>query len=147
MKSWFQGLKGRLLLAALLPLLGFVSLFYVAETSLNKAGAMLKRAHTELIPNFEELGEMRQSRNKFLYQAYASLLDWNDLKKKESHIKSCLEAMEEFRTSYKAYTESPFQPGEEVIHNRVKDQMPEFFSSMEKIVEHLKGTQPEEFEK
>ena len=69
LSSWFKGIKGRLLLAAVIPVVGFAITFGISFRGLDSFNKMLTTVHTSIVPNLQAIGEMRQSRNKFSYQA------------------------------------------------------------------------------
>lgn len=68
--SWFKGIKGRLLFAACVPVVGFAILFGISHNGFGKLNNVIASAHGTLIPNIVSLYELRQARNKFGYMAW-----------------------------------------------------------------------------
>ncbi|MDG0817560.1 HAMP domain-containing methyl-accepting chemotaxis protein [Bdellovibrio svalbardensis] len=141
--GWFQGIKGRLLLAAFLPLIGIGIIFGVAFNGLNKTNVILNTAHESIIPNFAAIGEMRQSRNKFSSKILEATLHGQKPDERAAFLKSAREGIKEFSDNYVAYTKAPFLPGEEVIHDKVKAEIPEFIKTMETIATLMEANDPE----
>ncbi|MFS4460418.1 methyl-accepting chemotaxis protein [Bdellovibrio sp. HCB2-146] len=141
--SWFRGLKGRLLFAAFLPMIGFGIIFSVALNGLNKTQVIIEDAHTLIIPNLQAISEMRQSRNKFGYQVWSGIDAAGNPEERAKRVKSAREAMEEFSTNYTKYVNAKFVEGEAEIHDKAKDSVKPLLASMEKIVGLLEKGTPE----
>jgi methyl-accepting chemotaxis protein len=146
LSSWFRGLKGRLLFAAFLPMIGFAIIFAVAMQGQNKTAVLMDNAHTLIIPNLQAISEMRQARNKFGYQAWAALDAASRPADLEKHIKSMEEALSEFKEYYTKYLNARFADGEQVIADKVKPSIPPFYAAMEKSIELMKTGTPEKMQ-
>lgn len=133
LSSWFKGIKGRLIFAAFMPLVGFAIIFGISFRGLDRIDTMLSTANGTIIPNLQYIGEMRQARNKFTYQALAAM-DAEDAATRTSRLEGAKEAITEFKDNYKSYVDAPFVPGEDEVHNKVKGVMPEFFALIDQIV-------------
>ncbi|QDK37324.1 methyl-accepting chemotaxis protein [Bdellovibrio sp. NC01] len=142
LSSWFKGIKGRLLIAAIIPFIGFAILFSVAMRGLDRTNDILSTAQKTVIPNLFYLGEMRQSRNKFGYKALEVQLNNENPEKREKSLKAAEEAIKEFSDNYKKYADAPFIPGEDEIHNKGKASVPELVSAMNKIKDLLETKDP-----
>lgn len=140
---WFRGIKGRLLFAACVPVVGFIIVFIVAMNGLNRTNKIVKTAHETLIPNSIALGDMRVSRNRFTGKAFEAIVYADKPEKKEKAIKAMEKTSGEFAAAYNAYAKAPFVNGESIIHDRVKGSIPEFLKEMEMITTLLKTTDPE----
>ncbi|WP_415063424.1 methyl-accepting chemotaxis protein [Bdellovibrio sp.] len=143
MTGWFKGIKGNLLMAAFIPMIGFAIIFFVAMSGLDKTNTYLEDAHSLLIPNIQSIGEMRQSRNKFGYHTWAAIENINDSAERTKRIKSAREGIEEFSSNYTKYANARFAEGEAVIHDKVKAQIPEFIKVMEKIAQLVETGEPQ----
>lgn len=143
LSQWFRGIKGRLLFAAFVPVIGFIVVFYVAIAGLNKTNKIIEIAHESLVPKSISQGDMRVSRNQFIGKAYEALVYADKPEKKEKAIKAMEKTITEFSAAYTAYTKAPFVEGEAAIHERVKGSVPEFLKAMETITTLLNSTDPE----
>lgn len=141
--SWFRGLKGRLLFAAFLPMIGFAVIFSVAINGQNKTAVLMNDAHTLIIPNLQYLSELRQSRNKFGYQAWAAIDVVNNPEDFDNRVKSAKEAITEFKENYDAYSKARFTEGEAEIDAKLKHVLPAFYAAMDKVVSLLETRSPE----
>ncbi|WP_413581127.1 methyl-accepting chemotaxis protein [Bdellovibrio sp. HCB288] len=143
--GWFRGIKGRLLFAAIIPVIGFSILFGVAYSTMARYNDMLQIYSDTLVPNMDFIGEMRQSRNKFGYRILLAL-DTQDPEMRKKSINYAAEGAKEFEDHYKEYVAAPFLPGEDAIHNQAKDEVPEFLKVMESILEKTKSGTPEDLQ-
>lgn len=141
--SWFRGLKGRLLFAAFLPMIGFGIIFAVAIQGQNKTAVLMDDAHNLIIPNLQYLSELRQSRNKFGYQVWAAIDAVNQPEDFEKRIKSAKEAITEFKDNYDLYSKARFAEGEAEIDAKLKPIIPAFYAAMDKIVALMEARTPE----
>ncbi|MFM6927651.1 MAG: methyl-accepting chemotaxis protein [Bdellovibrio sp.] len=141
LSSWFKGIKGRLLFAAIMPVVGFAIIFGISFRGLDTFNKMLTTVHTSIIPNLQAISEMRQARSKFSYQALAAM-DAEDAETRNSRLKSAQEAVKEFKENYKKYTDAPFLDGEDKIHDKAKNHVPEFFALMDQILTLVDNSDP-----
>ncbi len=143
LSAWFKGIKGRLLLAAFMPVIGFAIIFGVSFRGLNKTNVILSSAHESIIPNLAALGSMRQARNKFSYKILEASIYGSSPELRKPYLEIAKEGMKEFNEGYVAYTKAPFLPGEDAIHDKVKGKIPEFTKMMDNIVAMMEENSPE----
>jgi Methyl-accepting chemotaxis protein len=132
--SWFKGIKGKLLVAAVMPVIGFCILGSVAYTGLTKVIDLLNVANEQVIPTFDVLGEMRQSRNKFNFQALNAMDAASHPEKMKEYLKEAQSAYKEFRTAQETYDPVPRTPEEDKSYQKVKPKFPEYYAGMEKVL-------------
>ncbi len=134
-KSYFKGIKGKLLISGLIPLVGFLIVSvssYVSQVSLLK---IISYSNEVLIPNIKSNLEMGQSRIRFNLHMTAALLASEDPKEYEFRKTSMKSAIEEFETAYKSYNSTPFLPAEEILHDKNKDDIQFFIVEMKKVAD------------
>jgi methyl-accepting chemotaxis protein len=124
-------------------MIGFGIIFAVAMQGQNKTAVLMNDAHTLIIPNLQYIGEMRQSRNKFGYQAWAALDAVTRPAELEKHVKSMQEAITEFKENYTSYLNARFAEGEAEIAEKAKPSIPPFYAAMDKITELMAAGNPE----
>ncbi|MFM6927650.1 MAG: methyl-accepting chemotaxis protein [Bdellovibrio sp.] len=139
--SWFSGIKGRLLFAAVLPIFGFTAIFFVSVNGFDKMQKVISSAHVDIIPNLDALGEMRQARNKFGFQSWA-YLNATTPKEKETSLKTLKQGAEEFEAAFKDYQDSTFMPAEEKLFDSVKTAFPSIIGDMKTITALLETNNP-----
>lgn len=136
LSSWFRGIKARLLIAALLPLVAFTITYVVTTLSTNRLEEMLKTSHQVIIPNQQLLGEMKAARLGFPLDLREILqtgaLEPKQLQKLEDHYKL-------FKVSYEDYLKSPNLEGESEIDKKYENDVKLTIEHMGKIVEVLKS--------
>lgn len=145
LSTWFRGLKGRLLFAAILPLIGYAVLFSVSYLGIGKETQIINVAHESLIPNIDAIANMRNCRNRFGYQTLKVITD-ESADGRASHLKEAAGSIAEFESFYSAYTKAPFLPGEEAIHEKAKGDIANTISVMKEIVQVLQSDSPHRIE-
>lgn len=140
--SWFKGIKGKLLFAATLPIIGFSIIFSIAFSGLQSLGDMLNKANTETTPNLIEVGEMRQARNRFNYFVLATG-DAPDEKTRKEDIAEAKKSIEEYFEALGNYQKLPSPPSIADTDDAGDKMAPEFRKSMEEAVALLEKNNPE----
>lgn len=143
--SWFRGIKGRLLFAALFPLIGFTITFMVTMASVKKLEAALNTAHKTIIPNQQVLTEMKMSRMGFSISMDEALdkpetVNLKAVTHAEENVKS-------FKAAYSDYQKNPFLPGESEIHNASKENIKKSIDLMEACIADAKSGDVEKAKK
>lgn len=140
--SWFHGIKGKLLIAATLPLLGFGIVYTISSAGMREIAGYLENSHKNIIPNLQALGEMRQARNKFGYQIYAAM-SMETAEKREERLKIAREAIAEFRTAMDTYESVPFTPEMEKLYEPAKNAKVEYLKTLEEVASLVAKATPE----
>lgn len=132
--TWFKGIKGRLLAAAVLPVIGFMIMGAISLNGITNVVHLLDVANDQVIPTFDLVGEMRQARNKYLFGVWAAMEHGDDLAKKEFYLKAAIEGLDEFRKAQEIYDPIKRTPEEDTAYQKVKPLFAEYYSSMEKVI-------------
>ncbi|ASD64141.1 HAMP domain-containing methyl-accepting chemotaxis protein [Bdellovibrio bacteriovorus] len=140
--SWFKGIKGKLLVAAFLPMVGFAILGSIALNGISSVVNLLDIANEQVIPTFDMVGEMRQARNKFQYGAWAAMEHTDEPEKLASYLKTATDGMNEFRKAQETYDPIPRTPEEDKAYQMAKPLFPEYYASMEKIISLIGSSDP-----
>lgn len=131
--SWFKGIKGKLLISAIVPFVGFIFSGYIAFSGTSQLNGLLESAHTDVIPNIKVLYQLREARNKFSYRALASLGDMKLGIDPADDIAAAHAAVEEYKTALDQYSKAKFAPEEAKQFAEVKDTFHQFIAMMERI--------------
>ncbi|WII72046.1 methyl-accepting chemotaxis protein [Bdellovibrio sp. 22V] len=137
LSSWFKGIKGKLLFAAALPLVGFGTVWLISHSGMSGLAKVISSSNNDVIPSLQGLGQIRTGRNKFGYQAYAALNFRGNAEKKAERLKIAREAIDEIKKGIEFYESFPFTPEGEKLWApmaRIKEPL---FASMEKVVKLL----------
>lgn len=105
--SWFKGIKGKLLFAAVLPLIGFGMLFFTSNNGFNKTGAIITTAHESLIPNLDSIGGMQNARNRFGFKATQAIYETGNAKLREEYLAEAKQGVSDFGRQYENYLATP----------------------------------------
>lgn len=135
--SWFRGLRGKLLLSALLPVLAFVLITGIAVTSLNSLGTLLTSAYSETIPTLDSLGGMGMQRARIGYFIWASLANKEDQKSRHNFIAKAKDAFAEFKKSQDYYESTPPLPEEVKLYAKSKEGKARFRELTEQLISSL----------
>lgn len=103
--SWFKGLKGRLLLSALVPVVAFTGLTALSLSVSSKLGTQLETAYENFIPTYKVLDNIlvyRASTGYFMWAALGSGPTPDVRKDYLKKTKRAIDSMNKFRDQYEA---------------------------------------------
>ncbi|WP_413581128.1 methyl-accepting chemotaxis protein [Bdellovibrio sp. HCB288] len=142
LSSWFRGIKGKLLFAACLPLVGFSIIYFISSSSMSKLNVYLDSANLNIIPNLAAVGEMRQARNKFGYQVFAAM-SMDTAEKRQERIKIAREAIAEFKKGMDSYKSAPSDPKLAATDKKAYDALNEYMNLLEETAKLAESGIPE----
>lgn len=145
--SWFRGIKGKLFFSALLPLLGFTVLGYVAFSNLKSVSGMLNDSYVNIIPNVDALGRIEGARARVGQYLWGSIANREAAKHRDSYLAKAQVAIDEFKEAVKRYEASPDLPGEEQIYAPMKASNASYVAHVEGFLKDLKDYSPASYEK
>ncbi|WP_413570087.1 methyl-accepting chemotaxis protein [Bdellovibrio sp. HCB117] len=145
--AWFRGIKGKLLFAAVLPVIGFAILGAISFNGANRLNTLLESTHHNVIPNLQILAQMRLARANYGYHAFAAVTTLQQPEIFADELKQTRDAIVQFNDGFKKYQDSSFMPEEEKKFTAVKDYYPQMVSTMEKIVELIETKDPNNLDK
>ncbi|MBO9665537.1 MAG: chemotaxis protein [Bdellovibrio sp.] len=143
--AWFRGIKGKLLFAAVLPVIGFAIIYTISHSSMGGLGAMLNVANKDTIPNMAAVGEMRQARNKYGYQIFAAMA-MPTAEKRVERVKMARDGMNEFRDNFKIYSRMPSPPELDATDKKAYAVFEEYIALLEKGAALTETGKPEAYE-
>lgn len=144
---WLRGIKGKLFLSAILPVLGFGILTWVAYSNLTSVSGMLGESYTSVLPNVESLSAIEGGRARIGQYLWATISNRDSEKHHDNYLNKAVQALEEYKDAVKRYEAAPNLPGEEVIYAPMKSNYKDFVSRVEGFIEALKDKSPENYEK
>ncbi|AFY01159.1 HAMP domain-containing methyl-accepting chemotaxis protein [Bdellovibrio bacteriovorus] len=142
LSSWFKGIKGKLLVAAFMPVVGFAILGSIAINGITNVVQLLDVANEQVIPTFEMVGDMRAARNKFLYGSWAAMEHLDEPEKLASYLKAASEGVDEFRKAQEVYDPIPRTPEEDKSYQTVKPLFAEYYATMDKVLALIGSADP-----
>lgn len=141
-KSFFRGIKGKILLSVFIPVIAFIGITGVNLSGLMKVNSKIAIAVTDIIPslqNLEEVIKHTHSMGQFAWTAIAS--DKPETKKAN---------LEKLKSNYAKFKEHLilFEKGlshkEEIeAYNKVKPILGDFYSLTDQAISHLEKATPE----
>jgi methyl-accepting chemotaxis protein len=145
--SWFKGIKGKLLVAALLPLVGFAILGFVSFTGLTSISRMLGDSYTQIIPNVDALGQIEGGRARIGQYLWGATANLNFEKRRNTYIEKLEQALKEYKDAVATYEAAPDLEGEQAIYAPMKNNHASYVAHVEEFVQLLKTPTPENYEK
>lgn len=143
-KTWFRGLRGKLLFSAILPIIAFTVLTGLSLRSMNNLGDMLSDAYTDIIPSMDGVGQIGTQRARVGYFIWAALANKEDFKSRSNFIKKAKEAFDDFKKGQALYESTPMDDEEAKNYTRAKEIKSEFYALTERMISSLEKNLPEE---
>lgn len=143
-RTWLRGLRGKLLLSALLPVFAFALLAGLSVKSMTVLGTMLTTAYTDLIPNMDGLGQIGTQRARVGYFIWAALANKEDLKSRTNFINKAKDAFAEFKKGQDFYESTTLDDEEMKNYAKAKEIKPTFYALTEKMISLLEKNTPED---
>lgn len=134
MKTWFKGIKGRLLVAACLPVLALSGIIGLSLNTSSKLGVLLVDSFDRVIPNLDSIGDMRAGRGNALYYLFGAYsMVGTDKDFALDYIAKGRDSIKQLKEAMASYESLPFAPGEEEIFNKFKPKKERFYTVTEEI--------------
>lgn len=140
LSAWTKGIKGRLLLVAIFPVVAFGIIYTFTYSGLNQLSKLVQSAHEDILPNVASLDAMRIAENRFGYRIWEGIINPED---RPEVLKDAHETLKAFDEAYYKYTHSSFDPEEEKLYNQYKEQFSLYTTTAKAILADLEKGTPE----
>lgn len=144
LKSWIHGLRGKLLMAAVLPVLCLSGMTYLAVSELNRLGDDLENVYVTLIPSLDTLGQIttyRASVGYFFWAAYGT----KDQAASDEFVKKARRSFDLLKKYQDSYEKTPQSlAGEKANYQKVQDGRARYNELTEMILALLSKNTPED---
>lgn len=138
MKQWFKGIRGRLLVAACLPVIALGVVIALSLNTATKLGGMLDESYGRLIPNLDAFTDIMQSRAGLAYYFWAAYSNaQTDPVLAKDFIRQGKESLKTLQDALHKYEAAPFGEGEAEMYNVAKVNNEKFFKLTEEIIANL----------
>lgn len=142
-KSWFRGLRGKLLLTAALPAIALGLLAYVAVTEQFKIAGHLEEAYGNSVPTVKALGEMRNYQNKLLRYIWTVYILQNDIEGRKEFLAKAKTTLAHFEETQKDYERLPMDEDATRLYKVIRDNSSEFTKVTNEVFDLLEKNTPE----
>ncbi|MFP5519280.1 MAG: methyl-accepting chemotaxis protein [Bdellovibrionia bacterium] len=144
-KSWFSGLKGQLLFAAAIPVIGFVITGYVSYINSKEIYELGDEAFNRHIPNVEVIGDALMQRASVGYFSWAAYSTHEDPKAFADFIQKAENSVKSFEKAFKSYTDQELPADEKAVleENKTIAVATAFINESKASIELLKQNTPE----
>lgn len=141
--SWFRGIKGKLLLAASLPVIGFIVLSVAANQGADKLGHLLTVSNETIIPTFDAIGDMETFRHQFNSEMWSAASPVLNAEQKKNAVATSKEDLAGYKKAIDFYGSTPMDGEELKRWNEIKPIAESFISSGNNIVSLIESSDPE----
>ncbi len=141
-KSFFSGIKGKILLSVIIPVIAFIGITGVNLSGLMKVNSKIAIAVTDIIPSLQNLGEVAQHTRAMGQYGWAAIAsDKPDFKK--SQTEKFKNNFTKFKEHFTAFEKGLTHAEEIAAFNKVKPILNEFYQLTEQATTHLEKATPE----
>ncbi|MGZ5279070.1 MAG: HAMP domain-containing methyl-accepting chemotaxis protein [Pseudobdellovibrionaceae bacterium] len=141
--SWFRGIKGRLLFAAILPFIGFGILSVISYHGIGKVGSLLNVSNDQIIPTFDAIGDLDGSRHRFNSEVWSATVPTLNPDSKKAAITTAKEQLENYKKAAAYYGATPMDGEETKRYIEIKPTIEAFLTSAEKLLELADSSDPQ----
>lgn len=141
-KSWFVGLRGKLVFAAFIPLVAFIFIGFVAISGTDKLSNMLNESYADEQPSIISLSDALHARASVGYFLWASYGTFDNDKLREDYLKKTETNINAFEEAVKKYESTPSTPDELAAWSPAKDNYADFIKYSKESMALLKENTP-----
>lgn len=147
MKTLFRGLRGRLILVAILPVIAMALTTYIASKGQSVIGGLLNESYEVYVPNIQTLGQINLNRANIGYFAFGAIANQSDAQNRSVFIGLLENSFKNYKDSVDLYLTLQKIPGEEQAFAKMKENYPQYVALTSEVIEHLKNGRPEDIAK
>lgn len=147
LSSWFRGIKGKLFIAALLPLAGFAIVGFISLNGANKLNTLLEKTNRDVVPNIQSFGTLKSLRLNFAYSMSSALSLYDRKQDFAEDLKAAKDSIPALKSALAEYEKTTSTPEEEKLYSVAKGKYAELIATMEKIVTLFESKDPQNIEK
>lgn len=135
MKAWFKGIRGRLLVAAFLPVVALTFVIGISMHTSDKLGGLLDDSYTRLIPNMDSFVDIMSARSGLGYYFWAAYSTAStDPEMSKMYLEKAKTTFADLKEGIVKYEAAPFGKEEEKIYNEFKGNNARFFELTEQVM-------------
>ena len=143
LSKYTSGLRGKLLLTALIPLIGFTMLSAIGYLAAKDLKDVSSTAYTEFIPNSQNLGDLNESSTAMAYNMWMAYGSFDDEKRQADAIKNATAALDKYSNTFEAYSGADKLEGEKADYEIVATNNDEFIGHSKNIISLLAKNSPD----
>ncbi|XGC82390.1 methyl-accepting chemotaxis protein [Bdellovibrio bacteriovorus] len=143
MTKWMRGLRGKLMLSAIIPIIALTAVTLISIRSTSKLGDKLETAYADIIPNMEALSTIGMQRARVGYFIWAALANKEDFESRKKFIKRASDAFDELKKGIATYEATGLDKEQEAIYAKAKELKPAFFAMTDEILKGLEKNNAE----
>lgn len=139
--TWFNGLRGKLLVTAILPLVGFSTIAYFSLSGIRQLSGLLSESYTNALPSTRTLGEMNTALNSIARWAWSGHVVYGEPGANAKTVENIRNSIEKFNKAQKIYEATPSTETERALYKGVQESWPNVVEELNVIISLFdKGT-------
>ncbi|WP_408098118.1 methyl-accepting chemotaxis protein [Peredibacter sp. HCB2-198] len=146
MSKTFEGLRGKLLILAVLPLIALAITTIISLRGFSKIGGMLNESYEVYVPNIRLLGQINLNRANIGYFTFAALSNKEDSENRKKFIALLDRSVGDYKSAVEEYMKQKYIQGEAEAFKDMKDHYPKYLEYTSQVREALTRGQPSDFE-
>lgn len=141
--SWFKGIKGRLLLSGVIPIITFAISTVIASKNMGSLGSMLNESYTVIAPNLASLSRINVGRSSMSDGFHKVLIHSENNELHDKSLAYSESNLARVKTHLENYENSSKLAGEEELYAPAKKAKDAFVKDSAAIIALLKLNTPE----
>lgn len=137
MNKMFEGLRGKLLILAILPLIALAITTIISLRGFSKIGGMLNESYEVYVPNIRLLGQINLNRANIGYFTFAALSNKDDIENRKKFVALLDRSVDSYKSAVEEYKKQKFIDGEAAAFQDMKDHYPKYIEYTAQVREAL----------
>ncbi len=143
MSSWLKGIRGKLLIASVIPFVAICALLFSSLRASQNLGTHLSEAYEFALPNIESLGVALNMRSSFGYFAWAAYGNPDHPKELKEFIEKANSTLKKWKEAHQHFVDVPGLPDEDKYFKGAKENIEACLSLSKQIIDNLEKNTPE----
>lgn len=145
MNKMFEGLRGKLLILAILPLIALAITTIISLRGFSKIGGMLNESYEVYVPNIRLLGQINLNRANIGYFTFAALSNKDDIENRKKFVALLDRSVDSYKSAVEEYKKQKFIDGEAAAFQDMKDHYPKYIEYTAQVREALLRGEPNDY--
>ncbi|WPU65159.1 methyl-accepting chemotaxis protein [Peredibacter starrii] len=147
MNKMFEGLRGKLLILAVLPLVALAITTIISLRGFSKIGGMLNESYEVYVPNIRLLGQINLNRANIGYFTFAALSNKDDFENRKKFVDLLDRSIGAYKSAVEEYMKQKYIEGEMAAFQDMKDHYPKYLEYTSQVREALLRGEADDFAK
>ena len=146
MSKYFEGLRGKLIMLAIFPLIALAITTGISLSGFSKIGSMLNESYEVYVPNIRLLGQINLNRANIGYFTFAALANKEDPANRKKFVDLLDRSIKSYQAAVEEYMKQKYITGEAEAFQSMKDHYPKYIEHTMQVREALLRGEPADYE-